>query len=283
MRTLFYLTCILTLTATSNAVVVQRQTIQWKDINTREVVRWDGDTAILAPGSSMTELRCKILIDPKKVAQAIELFGIPESWTKISYRTEDELAKQQTELRQKATAHGIKMNTEGNRFSVDYNWVVHQSVGDLHKTANTIRSTARRKGYRSRRELVGAIASFVQELHYQLPPEHRINDEGEKILTAGATMPLETLANQWGDCDTKSLLFAGLVRSIKLVDVIFVGVEDHLFVGIRMNPSQGDHSIPHEGRDWVLIELSDSWPIGHVPQNHLEVIRNGKYRVIDID
>ena len=123
----------------------------------------------------------------------------------------------------------------------------------------------------------------MQELKYQLPPEHRFNDEGEKILTAGATMPLETLANQCGDCDTKSLLFAGLVRSISLVDVIFVAIKDHLFAGIRINPSQGDHSIRHQGRDWVLIELSDSWPIGHVPENHLSVIRSGKYRVIDID
>jgi hypothetical protein len=272
----------LALASTANGMV-HRQTMQWNDINTREVVRWDGDTAILAQGAAMTELQCKILIDPNKVARAIESFGIPETWTKISYRTEDELKQQRTDLRNKAKQHGIEMNLEGNLFSVDYNWVVKKSVSDLHEIANIIRSTARRKGYRSRRELIGAVASFVQELQYQLPPDHRINEDGEKILTAGATMPLETLSNQRGDCDTKSLLFAGLVRSISLVDVIFVAIEEHLFAGIRMNPSQNDHSIRHQGRDWVLVELSDSWPIGHVPQNHLSVIRSGKYRVIDID
>lgn len=272
----------LALASTANALV-HRQAMQWSDINTREVVRWEGDTAILAQGAAMTELQCKILIDPNKVARAIDSFGIPETWTKISYRSEDELKQKRKDLRTKAKKHGIEMNLEGNLFSVDYNWVVKQSVGDLHEIANIIRSTARRKGYRSRRELIGAIASFVQELQYQLSPDHRINDDGEKILTAGATMPLETLSNQRGDCDTKSLLFAGLVRSISLVDVIFVAIEEHLFAGIRMNPSQGDHSIRHQGRDWVLVELSDSWPIGHVPQNHLGVIRSGKYRVIDID
>ncbi|MDP6693908.1 MAG: hypothetical protein QF444_06225, partial [Phycisphaerales bacterium] len=246
--------------ASTACALVQRQSIQWNDINTREVVRWEGDTAVLAQGSSMIELKCKILIDPNKVIQAIESYGIPESWTKITYQTETELVKQQAELRKRSASHGIKMNDDGNLFSVDYNWVVKKSVNDLHRIANTIRSTARRKGYRSRRELVGAFSSFVQELEYQLPPEHRINGEGEKILTAGATMPLETLANQRGDCDTKSLLFASLVRSIKLVDVIFVAVEDHLFAGVRMNPTQDDHSIRHQSRDWVLIELSDSWP-----------------------
>ena len=272
----------LLLVSTASAVL-GRQSMQWKDINTREVVRWEGDTAILAQGASMTELRCKILVNPIKVSRAIDSFGIPEEWTKITYRTEEELAKRRSDLRVKAKSHGIEMNEEGNRFSVDYNWVVKQSVGDLHVIANQIRSTARRKGYRTRREIIGAIASFVQELQYQLPPAHRINEEGEKILTAGATMPLETLANQQGDCDTKSLLFAGLVKSIKLVDVIFVATEDHLFAGIRMNPSRWDHSIPHQGKDWVLIELSDSWPIGHVPQNHLTIIRSKKYTVIDID
>jgi len=269
--------------ATSASAFLQRQKMQWCDINTREVVRWEGDTAILAHGSSMEELQCNIFLDSNKVALAIESFGIPETWTKISYQTQDELQKQRKDLRKKARKHGIEMNLEGNLFSVDYNWVVKKSVGDLHDIANQIRSTARREGYRSRRNLIGAIASFVQEIKYQLPPEYRINDEGEKILTAGATMPLETLANQRGDCDTKSLLFAGLVRSISLVDVIFVAIEDHLFAGIRINPSQGDHSIRHQGRDWVLIEFSDSWPIGHVPSNHLNIIRSGKYRVIDID
>jgi hypothetical protein len=278
--TLFFST--LALASTANGMV-HRQTMQWNDINTREVVRWDGDTAILAQGAAMTELQCKILIDPNKVARAIESFGIPETWTKISYRTEDELKQQRTDLRNKAKQHGIEMNLEGNLFSVDYNWVVKKSVSDLHEIANIIRSTARRKGYRSRREIIGAVASFVQELQYQLPPDHRINEDGEKILTAGATMPLETLSNQRGDCDTKSLLFAGLVRSISLVDVIFVAIEEHLFAGIRMNPSQNDHKIRHEGRDWVLVELSDSWPIGRVPQNHLSVIHSEKYRVIDID
>lgn len=282
MRLISFILPPLLLATTANAFM-QRQKMQWSDINTREVVRWDGDTAVLAHGSHMTELECSIFLDPNKVARAIDSFGIPETWTKISYRTEDELKKQRSELRTKSRTHGIEMNPGGDLFSVDYNWVVKKSVDDLHNIANQIRSTARRKGYRSRRDLIGALASFVQELKYQLPPEHRINEEGEKILTAGATMPLETLANQHGDCDTKSLLFAGLVRSISLVDVIFVAIEDHLFVGIRLNPAQGDHSIRHKGRDWVLIELSDSWPIGHVPGNHLSVIRSGEYRVIDID
>ena len=282
MRLISFIIPTLLLVSTASAVL-GRQSMQWKDINTREVVRWEGDTAILAQGTSMKELRCKILVDPNKVARAIDSFGIPETWTKITYRTEEELAQQRSELRKKAKTHGIKMDEEGNQFSVDYNWVVKQSVGDLQVIANQIRSTARRKGYRTRREIIGAIASFVQELQYQLPPAHRINEEGEKILTAGATMPLETLAIQQGDCDTKSLLFAGLVRSIKLVDVIFVAIEDHLFVGIRMNPSPWDHSIHHQGRDWVLIELSDSWPIGHVPQNHLTIIHSLNYKVIDID
>jgi hypothetical protein len=271
------------LLASSATAMLHRQSMQWKDINTREVIRWEGDTAILAHGSSMKELQCKILIDPTKVTRAIDSFGIPEAWTKITYRSEDELTSQRAQLRDKAHNHGIEMNEAGDLFSVDYNWVVEQSVGDLHIIANQIRSTARRNGYRTRRDLIGSIASFVQELQYQLPPAYRTNEEGEKILTVGATMPLETLANQRGDCDTKSLLFAGLVRSIKLVDVIFVAIEDHLFAGIRMNPSQGDHFIHHQGKDWILIELSDSWPIGHVPQNHLTVIRSGKYRVIDID
>ena len=45
----------------------------------------------------------------------------------------------------------------------------------------------------------------------------------------GATMPVATLAQGWGDCDTKSLLFASLVRSIDLAEVCFITMDDHLF------------------------------------------------------
>ena len=254
----------------------------WDDINTREVIRWEGDTAVIKQGTQMQELECMLRIDEKDVMFASESFGIPETWTTISYTDEQDLAKKQQNLEQKAGSHGIKMRNGGNQFLVDYAWVITKSISPLRQFAKTIRSTAKRQGYRSTREIVGAFASFVQTLEYRIPSDFRINEEGEKILTAGAMMPLETLSKKRGDCDTKSLLFASLVRSIDLVDVCFIVIDDHLFAGVQLRAERDDHSIRHRGRDWVLVELSDSWPLGRIPLNHQNGIVKGKYEVVDL-
>lgn len=257
--------------------------MHWEDINTRDVVRWEGDTAIVAHGSKMTELSCSVRVDRNVIDRAEASFGIPESWTMISYSDEADLLRQQADLRRKSALRGIAMDKEGSVFRVDYAWVVAHSTQDLRDTATRIRAAARSSGYRTRRELVGALASFVQVLEYRIPPDRRVDDEGVRVLTAGATMPVATLAQGWGDCDTKSLLFASLVRSIDLAEVCFITMDDHLFGAVRMRPSEGDHAIRHNGAQWVLVELSDAWPLGHVPLDHWNAIVQGTYSVVDLD
>lgn len=261
---------------------MSRTTFVWEDVNTRKVLRWEGDVAVVQQGSSMQELECKVTINPTDVEYAISSFGVPKVWTTFTYSDENDLAKKQKQLKAKAANHGILMLEDGNRFSIDYDWVIHHSNRSITDIAKRIRSTARRKGYRSRRDLIGAFASFVQSLEYRVPPDHRVNEEGEKILTAGAMMPLETLSLGWGDCDSKSLLFAALVHSINLAEVCFIVMDEHLFVGVQLSPNQDDQTIPHKGKDWILIELTDLWPIGRVPQDRLHGVVDKRYKIVDL-
>ena len=281
-------TIILGLLLTTNvaiAVSIERIAFTWDDINTRDVLRWEGDTAVIRQGSSMQELSCKIALDTRDVDTAIEQFGVPRSWTTLTYTDAKDLEEKQQELQKKSSRRGIKMMESGNQFVVDYTWVIRESANELRDVAKIIRSTARKQGYRSRRELVGAFAAFVQALPYRIPPDTRINDEGEEILTAGAMMPIDTLSKQWGDCDSKSMLFASLVRSINLVNVSFIVMEDHLFAAVQLLPTSEDHSIKHDGDEWILIELTDAWPIGRVPEKHLRGIRSGRdhYTVVNLE
>ncbi len=265
------------------AVSIERFEFTWSDINTRDVLRWEGDTAVIRQGSSMQEFTCKIALDSHDIEVAIEQFGVPRSWTSLTYTDQKDLEAKQQALQKKAAKHGIKMMDNGNQFVVDYSWVISESASELRDVAKTIRSTARRQGYRSRRELVGAFAAFVQALPYQIPPDFRINDNGEEILTAGAMMPIDTLSKQWGDCDSKSMLFASLVRSINLVNVSFIVMDDHLFAAVQLSPTGEDHSIKHRGDEWVLIELTDAWPVGRVPEKHLRGMKSVGYTVVDLE
>ncbi len=269
-------------TTTAFAFGTSRSSFKWSDINTREVIRWDGDVAVIQQGAKMEELSCLVKIDDASVEFAINSFGIPKSWTSFTYYDSKELEEKQKQLSDSAAKHGIKMYSEGNRFSVDYNWVIDQSKNPIRDVAKAIKSSARKKGYRTKIELVGAFASFVQSLNYRIPSDSRINEEGETILTAGAMMPLETLSNEWGDCDSKCLLFASLVRSIDLVDVIFIVMKDHLFAGVQVQTQQDDHTVRYKNEDWALVELTDAWPIGRVPENHLNGVLLGKFEIVNL-
>ena len=134
--------CILITASTCYSAVLDRLTYRWSDLNTREVSEWVGDTAHIRQGSRTLELTCKIEIDQDAVAFAINSFGIPSQWTSISYRDEAELIKKQQALRELATSHGIKMLQKGNKFIVDYKWVVNNSKNDLVEAARTIRNIA---------------------------------------------------------------------------------------------------------------------------------------------
>jgi len=270
-------------TSSASALSIERIDFIWSDINTRDVLEWKGDMAILRRGSATKELSCRVTINSKDVDAAIDRFGIPKSWTSFTYKDDDDLVDKQYNLQKKAALHGIKMLKSGNQFVVDYTWVVNEDSRKLRDVAKLIQSTARRQGYRSRREIVGAFASFVQSLKYQLPPDQRVNDDGEVVLTVGAMMPLDTLFKQWGDCDSKSMLFAALVRSINLVNVTFIIMEDHLFAAVQLSPDRGEHYIRHNGDKWVLVELTDAWPLGRVPEKHLRNINSGDYRVVDLE
>ena len=275
---------ILCATSSASSMSIERLDFTWSDINTRDVLRWEGDTAVVRHGGNMMQdLSCRISLDTREVDIAVDRFGIPRAWTSISYSSPEELKEKQQQLQKKASLHGIKMMESGNQFAIDYSWVITQSERELRDAAKSIRNSARRQGYRSRRELVGAFAAFVQDLNYRIPPDHRINDDGEEILTVGAMMPLETLSKQWGDCDSKSMLFATLVRSIDLVQVSFIVMDEHLFAAVQLVSDKGDHFIRHDGDDWVLVELTDAWPIGRVPEKHLTAIENEKYSIVELD
>ena len=273
---------ILLTASTASGLSIERYDFTWNDINTRDVVEWKGDTAVVRRGTSMQELSCRIKLDSQDIDRAIEQFGIPKEWTTISYSDDQDLAKKQQSLQSKASQHGIKMMDGGNKFVIDYAWVIEESTKDLRDVAKTIRSAARKKGYRSRRSIVGAFASFVQSLQYRIPPDKRVKDDGEEILTVGAMMPIETLSRQWGDCDSKSMLFASLVRSIDLVEVSFIVMDEHLFAAVQLSRTRDDHYINHNRDEWVLVELTDAWPLGRVPEKHLRNINSNNYTVVDL-
>ncbi|MHC4718278.1 MAG: hypothetical protein ACYS5V_14995, partial [Planctomycetota bacterium] len=209
-------------------------------------------------------------------AQAAESFGVVRSW----------LRKQQPGPGQdawiaRAARRGIAVTVSGRtvQVAVDHRWVVRRSVDDMKPAARALKGVWKGKAYFTKRELLAVMASFCQWMEYKVPPRQRRNLAGETVLTTGVNMPIETLHEGWGDCDSKSLLFASILANVPRQRVVFLTGGEHLFVGVRATPRSTDHFIELQGARYILIEMTKPWPIGRVPQKQMERWRSKNLRV----
>lgn len=257
---------------------------EWTDANTERVLAWREDTRVLAPGGAGRLYRQKIVVDLGRLHRSVEAFGIPESWLTIRYRTEEERARETAAVSARAAARGIvAFPRRGGGAHVDHAWVVRHGRDDVRDASARLEALARREGRTGKREISGTMASFVQGLAYRVPPTWRVRPGKERILTGGITLPIETLRNGWGDCDSKSLLFASLLSAAGERDVVFLEGDKHLFVGLRLPPRPYDQVVRLRGVPYVLVELTHSWPIGRVPVKARSGLGRGLYRVIRPD
>ncbi len=249
---------------------------RWLDPHHQGITRWKGDLAYLDPKAPKRYLEVALRVDPKRMDEAIESFGVVQSWLRKQRpgRGQDRWIAQ-------AGRRGITLAPQGRqiRVSVAHQWVVRQSAADMRPAAAALRRLWKSKAYFTKRELLAVMASFCQWMEYKVPASERTNEAGETVVTTGVTMPIETLHNGWGDCDSKSLLFASLLANVPKQRVVFLTGSGHLFVGVRATPRKSDHFIELQGAKYILIEMTSPWPIGRVPQKQMAGWRSKNLRV----
>ena len=160
--------------------------------------------------------------------------------------------------------------------------MVENSRADMRPVAAGLLAAARDAGYPDSRAFSGGVTSFVQSLEYRQPAEARRSSSGELLHTAGVTMPLETLANRAGDCDTKALLLASILANVRDAGVVLLDGEDHVFAGLRMPPRQGDRYVRVQGIEYVLVEVTSPWPIGSIPERIAVGLARNEFRVVPV-
>lgn len=175
-----------------------------------------------------------------------------------------------------------RMNSDGfffhsfleGQWGVDFNHVIDISAELCAKIAHFIAmelQNQRRDSYINR---VHAALNFVQYIPYGVPDF----DQGEHCYF-GLAIPHETLAISYSDCDSKSALFAGIVKHlIKHENVVLVTCEiesgGHMVVGVSDLPFQGQ-KVVHRDKQFLLLETTSPIPIhSQVPQrfNNVQII-----------
>lgn len=142
----------------------------------------------------------------------------------------------------------------------NYSYYVTDPTDDeyLAGLAAKFKKAAEKEDY-SDLDMVRNIIFFVQNLQY-------VDDKVGTGYDEYPKFPLETLADEGGDCEDSAILLASLLRELGYGTVL-IQFKDHMAVGVK-----GEDSIPGsyyemEGNRYYYVETtSTGWDIGEVPE-----------------
>ena len=173
----------------------------------------------------------------------------------------------------KASLHGVDVVQRGDGLQYRYSpgWLVLASAPFVERLAAfvVLAASGRRPDALSDRAIVEALAGYVQAaVPYQLVDHSEVQGQ----FQGGLRTPLMTLL-EGGDCDSKCLLLATLIRSLRPsvpMEIIFVmGDEastrnDHAVLSVGVPPQNSEWKRNMAcGMKGVLIETTNTWGIGH--------------------
>ena len=205
----------------------------------------------------------------------IASFGVPEE--SLRYR--------QGELQRNVQAFAKRgVVISDGRIRPDFSWMILQSHQTTLPVTKSLMESFHRKLGRNGRDLIAYISGFVQNLEYRVPDPVRALpwNKNQKIHTMGVNMPIETLHNGWGDCDSKSVLLASLFSNLTQASAIFVEGDEHIFIGVAGVPMRNDHFVEYRNIKYILIETTTPWPVGKIPQENWQRFRANKYKIYQV-
>jgi hypothetical protein len=94
---------------------------------------------------------------------------------------------------------------------------------------------------------IETLLRFVQDIPYAIPEGLY---KGKHI--SGLITPPHLLIEGWGDCDTKTVLFASILAFYPQIRMIFIPVPDHLLMAIEGTPKAGQEYVSYKGKNYLF-------------------------------
>jgi hypothetical protein len=156
-------------------------------------------------------------------------------------------------------------------YGLDYNHVIDISSDLCSKVAHFIALELQNRNRDSYINRVQAVLNFVQYIPYGIP-----NFDCNEDCYFGLALPHESVAISYSDCDSKSALFAGILRQlITHKNIVLVSCqiekENHMVVGVSDLPFAGQ-SVAHNGKEFLLLETTTPIPINNQKENRFKNI-----------
>ncbi|WP_141096220.1 transglutaminase-like domain-containing protein [Lacimicrobium sp. SS2-24] len=147
-----------------------------------------------------------------------------------------------------------------------------ESVATLLPAANAL--YAKLKDNSQARAYVNMLLSWLQTIPYN-PLESRLVSDGSGYLP-----PAEVLITNHGDCDSKTVVAAALLRSmLPTVKVAIIYLPNHALLGVQLAHGGKDHTLRLDGSTYLLAEPTGPalLPAGQIADQSLAAIQGGMY------
>ncbi len=177
----------------------------------------------------------------------IDKFGIP-TWLFDPY----EDTPMNRELREREIAKGLFL-LKDNTIEVDKNAVLeYYSATFTRPIAEMIVGSLADYGVDNRRNRIEFAMRFVQDIPYGVP-EFQEKDRH----FGGVHVPPQLLVSGYGDCDSKVLLFVGILSYlIPSTDIIFLNQKDHVLSAVRQKPEKGLTYVMYRNEEYLIAETA---------------------------
>lgn len=204
------------------------------------------------------ESTLKLTFYPVNFSATLDQFGVHNS----CYAREDTdsysiKSSDESYLIENMNKDGFFFRKHGETFSfgVDYNYLVQLSSEIGAKIAMFLVQELQEQSSDNYSNRVRAALNFVQYIPYGQPDF----DAGEYGYFE-ISLPHETIAISYADCDSKSILFASILKSmIKLENIVLVDCTSdgvaHMIVGVSNLPFSGQWT-EYKGKNYLLLETT---------------------------
>jgi hypothetical protein len=179
--------------------------------------------------------------------EMIDVFGIPASMFEPFVNTPEVLAERQKQLQK-----GLFL-LRNRTIEVDKNALVDlYSEPYCRPIAEYIVASLTKYGRDNRQNRIEFAMNFVQDIPYGIP---RYNDK--TMHYGGVFPPPKILIEGYGDCDSKAVLFAGImIYLIGPEEFVFLNQSDHVLSAIRGEPEKGMAYVRFKGDTYLIAETA---------------------------
>lgn len=159
----------------------------------------------------------------------------------------------------------------------DYDQVVRAYTPLMRPVAAAIAAKTPNQTLRQR---VDYVLEFLQSIPYDTLVNRR-NSNGSGFAT-----PVELITRNLGDCDSKSVAFASIIRNLyPNIPLVMILGETHAFIGVASQQGAKDYAVGIDGQSYVLAEPVGPalYPFGYVSSETQNILRGNSYFTIKIN